>query len=341
MLIGKDKLADNSGSYESYGALEGASINLPKDLGGDGLEEDFTLVDDTDEGSDGGEEEKDTRTFGQKMKDTMKAMTPFDWIRVILVLLLVAAVLIIGGLALLPNSPVLAILQEILNWIQSLPRWLAGILMIELFALVIPIGCPITPLNLVSGFLFDLWFGYLIAITGTLLGSVVCYMWSLTLVRDWAEAKLKSKRLFRAIEHGTHENSMKLIILTHLSPVMPTSILNYLFATMGVDFIKFLVATFLGVTPLMFIAIYVGSLSADLAEALDGSETPAWEYLLSILLVVVTSIILIVLLGWIGKREVGRAMKEIDRKDEIKANVTSTVEAKRAAIFLREESMLI
>lgn len=166
-------------------------------------------------------------------------------------------------------------------------------------------------------------------------------MWSLTLVREWAEKKMQSKRLFRAIEHGTHENAMKLIILTHLSPVMPTSILNYLFATMGVDFVRFLVATFFGVTPLMFIAIYVGSLSADLAEALDGGDTPAWEYALSIALVLVTSVVLVVLLGWIGRREVRRAMKEIDRKDEIKANVTDPVEAKRAAIFLREESMLV
>ena len=167
MLIGRDSVSDNSGSLEGYGALDKAPINLHAQA--DSLE-DFTFIDSTSdaelEDEEHKEEEEDKRTFGEKVKATIKAMTVFDWIRVLLVLLLVSAVLIIGGLALLPNSPVLIILQEILDWIQNLPRWLAGVLMIELFALVIPIGCPITPLNLVSGFLFDIWFGFAVAITG-------------------------------------------------------------------------------------------------------------------------------------------------------------------------------
>lgn len=164
MLIGRDSVSDNSGSY---GALDKAPINLYQQA--DSLD-DFTFIDATTdaegEEAEHEEEEEDKRTLGEKFKATLKAMTVMDWVRVLLVLLLVSAVLVIGGLALLPNSPVLVILQEILDWIQNLPRWLAGVLMIELFALVIPIGCPITPLNLVSGFLFDVWFGFAVAITG-------------------------------------------------------------------------------------------------------------------------------------------------------------------------------
>jgi uncharacterized membrane protein YdjX (TVP38/TMEM64 family) len=86
--------------------------------------------------------------------------------------LLVAIVLVALVVALLiacavPGSPVLQWLLDTVEWIENLPRGWSCVLMIELYAIVIPFGIPITPLNLVSGFLFDLYLGSLVAITGT------------------------------------------------------------------------------------------------------------------------------------------------------------------------------
>jgi uncharacterized membrane protein YdjX (TVP38/TMEM64 family) len=87
--------------------------------------------------------------------------------RITLLAVLVLSVVALVVACMIPDSPVLAFLLEVLDWIQALPKFWAGLLLIELYGMLVPFGVPITPLNLVCGFLFGVWFGIIVAITGS------------------------------------------------------------------------------------------------------------------------------------------------------------------------------
>ena len=84
-------------------------------------------------------------------------------------------VLLVGFLiaCAVPGSPVLQWLLDAVEWIDGLPRAWSCVLMVELYSIVIPFGIPITPLNLVSGFLFGFWVGSIVAIVGTSASSAI------------------------------------------------------------------------------------------------------------------------------------------------------------------------
>jgi uncharacterized membrane protein YdjX (TVP38/TMEM64 family) len=245
----------------------------------------------------------------------LKGISVCSWIKISLVLAIVLIVASVFILALLPGTNLSNYLLAVMNWIDALPSWLAAICMLEIFAFFIPFGCPMTPLNLVAGFLFGAFWGTVVAISGALVGSTICYVWALTLVQEWAEKQLESKKIFKAIEMAVQNEAMKFIILTHLCPLFSTTILNYLFATMGVNFIKFFLGTGIGFVPLTFMYCYIGSVSASLVSAFQGDEAGIWKIVVILLFAVVSLVLLILVLGWIGKREYNRILKEYEEKE--------------------------
>jgi uncharacterized membrane protein YdjX (TVP38/TMEM64 family) len=157
--------------------------------------------------------------------------------------------------------------------------------------------------------------GTVVAITGALIGSTICYYWALTLVQEWAAKQLDSKKIFKAIEMAVQNEAMKFIILAHLCPLFSTTILNYLFATMGVNFIKFFVGTAIGFVPLTFMYCYIGSISASLVSAFQGDEAGTWKIFVILVFAVVSLVLLILVLGWIGKREYNRILKQYEEQE--------------------------
>lgn len=191
---------------------------------------------------------------------------------------------------------------------------------------------------LVAGFLFGPILGACVGITGACmfkyiekntkkysiifsiigLGATVCYWWALTLLKSWAEEKLDSKRIFKAIHIAVQDQSFKLIVICRLSPITPSAILNYLFATMGVNYGMYMLATVIGVSPLAIMYAYIGSLAEDLTDAFNGDGSLTQTIILLVFFVVST-FLLILLLAWIGKREIKKALKklvELEEKDE-------------------------
>ena len=146
-----------------------------------------------------------------------------------------------------------------------------------------------------------------------MLGATVCYWWALTLVQGWAKRKMESKRVFKAIYIAVQDQSFKLIIICRLSPVLPSSILNYLFATMGVKFFPmYTVATVLGILPLVILYSYIGSLASNLASAFGDEDANTTQTFILLAFFVVSTILLVIILGWIGKREIKKVLKKLD-----------------------------
>jgi uncharacterized membrane protein YdjX (TVP38/TMEM64 family) len=85
------------------------------------------------------------------------------YVKMGLVVLLVIVVIGVGIASVIPDSPVLGALFRLLEWIQRQPYHVSGSIMVLIFVVGVPIGAPVTILELVSGFIFGFWLGSLFA----------------------------------------------------------------------------------------------------------------------------------------------------------------------------------
>ena len=161
------------------------------------------------------------------------------------------------------------------------------------------------------------------------MGATVCYAWAMGLIREWSQQKIQSKRIYQAIALAVQDQGFKLGVVCRLSPLLPSSLLNYLFAAMDVPFPAFILSTAIGVAPLALLVAYIGSLADDLADALAGGGEGGQVKLLVILaLAVISTVLLVILLTFIGKREIGKALLALDalEAESLLGGATSTEE---------------
>ena len=88
-----------------------------------------------------------------------KEKTWFDYAKTGVIILMILIIIIVPVSCFIPNSPTLRWILHALEWLQSQPLWLKGTIMVLILAIGIPIGGPVTPLELCSGFIFGFWLG--------------------------------------------------------------------------------------------------------------------------------------------------------------------------------------
>lgn len=111
-----------------------------------------------------------------------------------------------------------------------------------------------------SGFLFGLWRGFLLALTGHLLGAAAAFWISRTFARGWIERHLADRPQWRALDHAVAREGWKIVFLTQLSPLFPTSLFNYCYGLTRLRFWPCMLCIAAGWSPGMFLYCYVGRL---------------------------------------------------------------------------------
>lgn len=123
--------------------------------------------------------------------------------------------------------------------------------------------------------------------------------------------------------------AVKLIVLTHLSPILPSTLLHYTYAAMGwgsrsrghgntrltrrrVQLWKFVLGTVCGIAPFLTAYVYVGSVSRSLSAALtgEGDDSLASEVLI-LAVSIAMSVVLLLVVTFIAKRELDKAMRQL------------------------------
>ena len=184
------------------------------------------------------------------------------------ILLIVIALAVVAGLALLPVRDWFAQLQ---GWIAQLgatgPIVLAAVYVIATVLLI-----PGSVLTIGAGTLFGLWVGSLTVLVGANLGALCSFLLSRTLLRErvakWAEANPK----FAALDRAIGESGFKMVFLSRLSPAFPFVLLNYLLGLTKVRTGAYVLANLLGMLPGTFLYVYLG---AAAREALGGTQASA------------------------------------------------------------------
>ena len=191
--------------------------------------------------------------------------------------LLIIALILIGAVTLNYFYPVKDHLQGAVEWFRALGPWAIVPYMI-VFVLAGMFFIPISGMILMAGTLYGFWLGYLLAAVSAMLAVGVTYALGRKLWRQRVEDLRKGHPRFESVLEAVSKHGPILVFLIRLNPFLPFSVLNYLFTIPKMDVRKYLLSSFLAMTPDIFFYLYVGHVGKGLLE--DSSQVSGWTWLI-------------------------------------------------------------
>jgi uncharacterized membrane protein YdjX (TVP38/TMEM64 family) len=161
------------------------------------------------------------------------------------------------------------------GWLDQTVRWMADIqaagwsgwlLFIALYAGSCLLFVPGSVLTLGAGAVYGFWGGIILVLIGNGIGAFISLLITRYLLRDWVAKYFARSPKMRALQIAVEKEGWKIVCLTHLSPIMPFSVINYAFGLTNISVGKFLLATEIGSIPSTCIYVYLGRILGNLAK---------------------------------------------------------------------------
>ncbi|MDQ6626444.1 MAG: TVP38/TMEM64 family protein [Verrucomicrobiota bacterium] len=115
-------------------------------------------------------------------------------------------------------------------------------------------------LSIGGGFFFGLWWGFLITLVGNVGGAAISFYISRWIGRRWLHRRLMRNSTLEALEPAVEREGWKIILLSQLHPLFPTSLLNYLYGLTTISFRTCMLWVAIGQAPGLFLYAYLGTL---------------------------------------------------------------------------------
>ena len=155
-----------------------------------------------------------------------------------------------------------------------------------------------------GGFFFGLWWGFVIVLVGNLIATAISFALSRSIARRWFRQKLSDNPTFRTLGPAVERESWKIILLSQLHPLFPTSLLNYFYGLTRIQFSTYMLWASIGRVPGLFLYAYVGTLGQFAVRIMRGKSYPRmieyWIWGGAF----VTTALLLVLLGRLAYRAI-------------------------------------
>ena len=189
---------------------------------------------------------------------------------------------------------------------ERVMRWgaLGAICYPLLFAVCNILLLPGGVLAVGGGFFFGLWWGFLVVFAGNIIGAAISFALSRWVTGQWFRQKLSQNPTLRALEPVVQRESWKIVLLSQLHPLFPTSLLNYFYGLTRIPFRTYMLWASLGRVPGLFLYAYVGTLGQLGLRIMRGKSQPRmveyWTWGGAFL----TTALLLLVLGRIASRAV-------------------------------------
>jgi uncharacterized membrane protein YdjX (TVP38/TMEM64 family) len=174
--------------------------------------------------------------------------------------------------------PVIDVLARVQQTVMGLGFWSAiwyPFLYAGCNVLLLPAGV----LSIGGGFFFGLWWGFVIVLIGNVSGAAISFVISRYVAKRWLRPRLKRNRTLNALEPALDREGWKIILLSQLHPLFPTSLLNYLYGLSTIRFRTCMLWVAVGQAPGLFLYAYLGTLGQLGLNLAQGRSHPRlWEY---------------------------------------------------------------
>jgi uncharacterized membrane protein YdjX (TVP38/TMEM64 family) len=162
-----------------------------------------------------------------------------------------------------------ALQQRVMSW----GAW-GAICYPLLFALCSILLLPGGILAVGGGFFFGLWWGFLTVFAGNVVATAISFALSRSIARRWFQRKLSGNPTLRALGPAVERESWKIILLSQLHPLFPTSLLNYFYGLTRIRFGSYMFWASIGRAPGIFLYAYVGTLGQFAVRIMRGESYP-------------------------------------------------------------------
>src|SRR5437867_4667508 len=199
--------------------------------------------------------------------------------------------------------PVVDFIQTLQKRVMSLGAW-AAICYPLLFAICNVLLLPGGVLAVGGGFFFGLWWGFLIVFVGNIVSTAISFSLSRFVARRWFRRKLSANPTLRALGPVVERESWKIILLSQLHPLFPTSLLNYFYGLTRIRFSTYMLWASIGRIPGLFFYAYMGTLGQFAVRIMRGRSYPRiveyWIWGGAF----ITTVLLVVVLGRVARRAI-------------------------------------
>lgn len=153
-----------------------------------------------------------------------------------------------------------------------------------------------------AGLFFGIWLGALQLMIGSVIAAAVAFLLSRRFGRRWLEKRFLARPLWSRLDKAIEHEGWKIVFLSQLHPLFPTSVLNYFYGITRIGFWPCLLWVALGQLPSCFVYAYLGTVAHLGVKAAKGeNELQALDYAVWAGGLVL-SIVLFVLLGRLALR---------------------------------------
>ena len=214
--------------------------------------------------------------------------------------------------------PIVDLIASLQQRVVQLGAW-SAVCYPLLFAVCNVLLLPGGILSVGSGFFFGLSWGFLIVLLGNSIAAAISFALSRWLGRRWLRRKLSRNPTLKMLEPAVEREGWKIIFLSQLHPLFPTSLLNYLYGLTSIRFRTYMLWTSVGRAPGLFLYAYIGTLGQLGLNLARGRSHPRvieyWTWGGAF----VTTVLLFILLTRIALREKSNVTSQLGgekRSDE-------------------------
>jgi uncharacterized membrane protein YdjX (TVP38/TMEM64 family) len=231
--------------------------------------------------------------------------------------------------------PIVNILATVQQRVMGWGAW-SAICYPVLYACCNVLLLPGGVLSVGAGFFFGLWWGFFIALFGNVSGAAIAFFISRWIGRHWLKRKLLRHRTLEALEPAVQREGWKIILLSQLHPLFPTSLLNYLYGLTQIRFRTCMLWVAIGQAPGLFLYSYLGTLGQYGLNLARGKTHPrAIEYIVWLGGFFLAAGALI-LLGRIALRLLQEAQRHVNGSqggDDGTLDITQYIDAEQVATY--------
>ena len=125
-----------------------------------------------------------------------------------------------------------------------------------------------------SGFFFGLWWGFFLVLIGNIIAAAVAFKLGRSVGQQWFRQKISQNAKLAALVPAVEQQGWKIVALSQLHPLFPTSLITYLYGLSRIPFRVYLLWVTIGRIPGLFLYVYLGTLGQFGLNVAHGKSHP-------------------------------------------------------------------